>query len=102
MEGMECDSITVHGMHMITRLGADLEKNVLVWEIEKTGGVKYMPRDEIIRSVQDRILHNISQSFMMKSGTINEDGRLNEVLFMMLRQKNMVVFKIYQQTVMKF
>jgi hypothetical protein len=85
MEEMECDSIAAHGMHMITRLGAGLERNVLIWNFKETGGVEDMPQDEIIQSEEDCILHNTSSKFMMKSGTINEDDRLNELHFMMLQ-----------------
>lgn len=94
MEEMECDSIAAHGMHMITRLGVGLERNVLIWKIKETGGVEDMPQDEIIQSEEDCILHNTSQSFMMKSGTINEDDRLNELHFMMHHQKEEILFKI--------
>jgi len=48
MEEMECDSIAAHGMHMITRLGAGLERNVLIWNFKETGGVEDMPQDEIV------------------------------------------------------
>ena len=47
MEDMECDSIAAHGIHMITRLGQGLERNVLIWEVKETGGVEDMPNDEI-------------------------------------------------------
>ena len=55
MEEMECDSIAAHGMHMITRLGAGLERNVLIWKIKETGGVEDMPQDEIIQNEEDCI-----------------------------------------------
>ena len=47
MEEMECDSIAAHSVHMITRLGSGLERNILIWEVKETGGVEDMPNDEI-------------------------------------------------------
>lgn len=102
MEEMECDSIASHGRHAITRLGSGLERNVLIWEIKETGGVEDMPVDEIAQSEPDCILHNTAEKFLLKSGVISGEYRMNEYHFMMFHLKDEVIFKVCTQKIMKF
>ena len=102
MEEMECDSIAAHGVHMITRLGSGLERNILIWEIKETGGVEDMPDDEIMQTDADCILHNTAHKFMLKSGVTSVEYRSNEYHFMMFHLKDEIIFKVCQQKMMKF
>ena len=94
MEEMECDSIASHGLHMITRLGQGLERNILIWEVKETGGVEDMPNDEIAQTEADCILHNTAQKFILKSGISSNDYRNYEQHFMMFHLKDEVIFKV--------